>query len=135
MAGPWIEPAGPMSSRVEKSPAGAYEEVWKVHERRQRQWIHVSVFGFGAACLIGYSLDWILKSHMPFIVLGASWFIAALFTGAKVQRLKCPRCGELFFFGTTYKNEFASRCLNCGLPKWSCDPDAGGGTAHRRRSQ
>lgn len=42
------------------------------------------------------------------------------------MRFPCPQCGKPFFRSTAmilgsnipYRNFFADRCLNCGLPKW-----------------
>jgi hypothetical protein len=41
-------------------------------------------------------------------LLIASFFIP-------VAGLHCPRCGNLFHMGPRYRNDFARRCLHCGL--------------------
>ncbi len=37
---------------------------------------------------------------------------------------RCPRCKGLFFVDVIVAHPFTPRCLHCGLPKWSTDPDA-----------
>jgi hypothetical protein len=39
-------------------------------------------------------------------------------------RFPCPRCGKWFFAKWWYHNNFARKCVHCGLPKWA-DPNAG----------
>lgn len=109
----------------------AFEKVWQEHKRRERQWAVVFMSGPVTICLVGCPLNWIFGSEVPmevpFGVLAGCWLAAGTVAGHRVQRLKCPRCGEPFFSGPTYSNVFAGRCLNCGLPKWSCDPRAQAG--------
>jgi hypothetical protein len=39
-----------------------------------------------------------------------------LFTGFRI-RDKCPRCGRSFFTRRWRRNAFATKCMNCGLPR------------------
>jgi len=63
----------------------------------------VMVSGFWNASAV----RWVL------LFLGAVGVALMLFV--PVVRLRCPRCSRLFHYGPSYRNDFAMRCLHCGL--------------------
>lgn len=50
------------------------------------------------------------------------FFLPLLIGIMLLQGFKCPRCGNAFFHGRTYRPD-AKKCVHCGLPKWS-DPES-----------
>ena len=65
------------------------------------------------------------------LVVALAWMLGFLVTGYQKGNLTCPRCGQMFFRSwddrpwrrTWRSNPFTRRCLHCGLPKWSDDPE------------
>jgi predicted RNA-binding Zn-ribbon protein involved in translation (DUF1610 family) len=88
----------------------------------QRQFYYVSIFfvgmvGGGAiAYAIGYNDE--VWHIIQWVISGTG--IALILSVLNVSRLasfKCPRCGELFFFGVGAPAKvFSKQCGNCGLP-------------------
>jgi predicted RNA-binding Zn-ribbon protein involved in translation (DUF1610 family) len=88
----------------------------------QRQFSYVSRFfvgmvGGGAlASAIGYNDE--VRRIIQWVISGTG--IALILSVLNVSRLasfKCPRCGELFFFGVGAPAKvFSKQCGNCGLP-------------------
>jgi hypothetical protein len=88
----------------------------------QRQFYYVSIFfagmvvGAGSAYAIGY--DDVVKRIFRWAVSGAG--LALIVSALNVTRLasfKCPRCGQVFFFGILAPaGVFSRQCGNCGLP-------------------
>jgi hypothetical protein len=88
----------------------------------QRQFYYVSTFfvgmlGGGAiAYAIGYNDE--VRRIIQWVISGTG--LALILSVLNVSRLasfKCPRCGELFFFGIGAPAKvFSKQCGNCGLP-------------------
>jgi hypothetical protein len=69
------------------------------------------------------------------------WVIPLARVVGKLPNWKCPRCGKQFAPAFTANREFATVwslltlrvfCVNCGLPKYSIDPNAEHHKAHIR---
>lgn len=50
------------------------------------------------------------------------WFVSSIACSFRLLMWSCPRCGQWFFFEAGVRNPLASRCLHCGLPKWTRGP-------------
>jgi hypothetical protein len=48
-----------------------------------------------------------------------AWIFAFFVVGIRAGNFRCPRCGKRFFSTWWYHNGWSSKCLHCGLPKWS----------------
>jgi hypothetical protein len=88
----------------------------------QRQFYYVSIFfaGMVAGAAIAYTIgyDEVIKRILRWAVSGAG--LALIVSALNVTRLwsfRCPRCGEVFFFGILAPaGIFSRQCGNCGLP-------------------
>jgi hypothetical protein len=73
-------------------------------------WLPVVIFA--ALCLhIGIRGPLLLAAEL-------AWLALLAVTAFRHQYFRCPRCGKPVFIGV-WSNAFASRCLNCKLPKWA----------------
>ena len=74
------------------------------------------VGGGALAYVIGYNDE--VRRILQWVISGTG--IALILSVLNVSRLasfKCPRCGELFFFGIGAPAKvFSKQCGNCGLP-------------------
>src|SRR5687767_1371371 len=99
---------------------GLYAATWKRH--RQRSWVFwLLLLGFvpGAPLLAGW-LGRVFHSDSLFLPIVLGWMFALGVAFACRTSLRCPRCGQRFFRrGREYRNEFARKCVNCGLRKWA----------------
>ena len=94
-----------------------YAESWQELRRLNRieRWVLATavpgiVLFTSLAKLVG------IDFAAPFIV--GAWFIALWVSGQRALSFKCPRCEHRFFVRRGFRNGLASKCLNCGLPKW-----------------
>lgn len=100
--------------------AGYYAAAWQRH--RRWSWAFWLLFlGFvPGAPLLTVGLGRVFHSEGLFLPITLGWMAAVGIAGACRSSLRCPRCGERFFRrGRQYRNEFARKCVNCGLPKWA----------------
>jgi hypothetical protein len=103
---------------------GPYADAW----RRQRVWerlLWVVPLGGAAALVVVIQIsvsitrrpaDWL----RPF---GFLWFIGSAVVVIRRSLFRCPRCRKPFYRRRFWKNDFARRCMNCGLPKWAPGPE------------
>src|ERR1019366_6791667 len=88
-----------------------------------RTWSHLTWFlvlvGLPAVLVIGFVQRPLLESEVPMMAAGIPWAIALFVARCKARDFSCPQCGRLFFRETWYCNDFAKRCVHCGLRKWS----------------
>ena len=57
-------------------------------------------------------------------VVAIAWMVFFVIAGNLALRFPCPRCGKWFFAKWWCHNNFARRCVHCGLPKYA-DPKTG----------
>jgi hypothetical protein len=103
----------------------AYEAQWQDYRRRSRLGLLLFLGYVPGVALLGLPLTLLFSSGIPILVVAGAWMLALSVIGNRGLAWRCPRCGEHFFRGSWYYNSFARRCVHCGLPKWSTDPDAG----------
>ncbi len=100
-----------MSVSVVKAP---YAARWRVYAA----WTSVSWLLLLA--WLAYPL-----SPRPSLLMLVVWALVFQITSIVSVLWRCPRCRNRFFWSGLRKNPFASKCLHCGLPKWSrSDPAA-----------
>lgn len=58
----------------------------------------------------------------------AAYFLCVVVVFAWAKRVVCPRCGELFTAKGIGYNDFALRCLHCGLPRGATLAEVESGT-------
>lgn len=98
-----------------------YQQRWRDYRKRR----NLLVFAFlGYVPIVGGLgyLSWtLLHTEDFFYVLAPSWMVFAAIASLRFHLFRCPRCGKRFFMKRLYHNLFASRCLNCKLPKYEGD--------------
>jgi hypothetical protein len=95
--------------------------------QRYRRWFRLAwllFFGFiPGVSAIGMVLHPFFGFDVPIMVAASAWMAAWAVAASRAMGLRCPRCGLYFFSGywffLPYRNPFASRCVHCGLKKWS----------------
>jgi hypothetical protein len=96
-----------------------YDGSWKGYRKRRRLFWIVFLTYLPGASFIGILLERIFNSEYPIYVVAILWMIAFAVTGLRLTYWKCPRCDNHFFAKRWYVNQFARKCLHCGLPKWT----------------
>jgi hypothetical protein len=86
-----------------------------------------SLGGFVLITVLMHIVQWAAPQFLRFLrfvflALGFLWITASFITGFRAQRFRCPQCGKPFFVGRWAVNNWARRCVHCGLPKWSEPP-------------
>jgi hypothetical protein len=95
-----------------------YSCQWSDYSRR-RWWFFGAWFGgLLISYVVGISLTTVLRSELPFAIMGCGWMLSFIVTYFRLLYFKCPRCHEWFFRTFFWRNPFAQRCVHCGLPKW-----------------
>lgn len=59
-----------------------------------------------------------------------AWLAGMFVLQAWFNRFKCPGCGEPFHHARRWKNEFARKCLHCGLERWADPGESSSAKAH-----
>ncbi|MCA1594036.1 MAG: hypothetical protein LC754_15565 [Acidobacteria bacterium] len=97
----------------------SYRAQWA--EYRKRSIIVWSVFltYIPGAIIIGGSLYRLTGSDSFIPMTAFAWMAAFAITNFYRMNWKCPRCGKAFFQKWWYGNNFARKCVHCGLPKWA----------------
>ena len=68
--------------------------------------------------IVGLPIYIFIGSPKPLIALLLLWIFALVIVGVVHNNLSCPRCGKPFFHTNWSTNSTASKCVNCGFPKW-----------------
>jgi hypothetical protein len=106
-------------TEIESGLGGRYEQQWLEYKKRRALFMFVFV-GYGASvAVISYLTQNLSYNHKLTNILGFSWFLFMIVAIGRLQVWRCPRCGERFFMKSYWHNLFASRCLHCGLEKYS----------------
>src|SRR5579862_9279133 len=97
-----------------------YVEAWKDYRRRRQLY----AICFLSLPIVGGCL-FLLQYAVAFAIIGATWLISTLVSMVRFASFRCPRCRKRFFSSSFTNNPFATKCMNCGLPKWAVSPEAG----------
>ncbi|MFC1498895.1 hypothetical protein ACFLS1_10565 [Verrucomicrobiota bacterium] len=97
----------------------SYADQWK--DYRRRRWLFLGMFlvYLPGVCLISSPIRHYLKWEHAEMVVALSWMFAFVVVGLWFTLWPCPRCGRGFFATWWFSNQFARKCVHCGLPKWS----------------
>jgi ribosomal protein S27AE len=106
-----------------------YKDAWAIFRRRNRTailWLLLGLPSFGALS-VASAVAFGTKTTGPMIlfVLMAFWSAIFLVLGFRVTRLKCPRCGGVFFSHAEIVHTNTRYCAKCGLKLYSDGTDAG----------
>jgi len=98
------------------NPDPAYLAAWRDYARRRRALV-ASMVWLPAIVILAPRFG----VHLPeplLVAAGVGWLALFAITNYRHSSFRCPRCGRSFFIGLV-SNAFASRCVNCKLPKWA----------------
>jgi predicted RNA-binding Zn-ribbon protein involved in translation (DUF1610 family) len=109
------------SAPANLSEAERYATAWRDRKRRFVVYVVESNF-LWIVVLVGL-LDQAIPRfdrYVPgrFILLIPAWFVGNIVAGIWLNRFRCPRCGNLFYWKWTWKMERAKKwreCRHCGL--------------------
>ncbi len=104
---------------------GPLDPAWR--DFRRRWWLMFGLtIGFipGVALLARPLLD---RYDSPAVVLvvGVPWMAVWAWANSRLAQFPCPSCGRSFVAKGPRRqgmNQFTSRCVHCGLPKWQTPP-------------
>jgi hypothetical protein len=97
----------------------AYADAWADCRRRQRFALAVILGFVPGVFALASVLGLLTGGRVPFLAVGAGWFVLWFIAIIWMHSFPCPRCHRPFFQTIWYGNPLAQRCLHCGLPKWS----------------
>ncbi len=106
---------------TEISDAARYAAAWK--DRRLRFFVYVtelySLVIFIAVPLLCQAVPRLYR-YVPdgYIWVFPAWFVGNMVVGVWLNRFRCPRCGNFFYWNWTWKVERAKNwraCRHCGL--------------------
>ena len=114
-----------MPNTVEDCGAHRYQSQWQAY-RERRTWFGVlicceflAVLPFAA--LVSSGEKRLFSTDKMFVPAFLVWGALCVFTGFRLRRFPCPRCGKNFFFGLfdRPRNVSGQACANCGLRKYA----------------
>lgn len=91
---------------------------WRKY-RATRNAVWIVLFG-GPFVVMGVSMGLfaLVRSSIPFYLLGFAWMGLFAYLGLKMIYVTCPQCeGRFHVAGGTY-NPFSPDCAQCQHPKW-----------------
>ena len=92
--------------------------------RRRRNLAWFAFLAYVPVCFVVAVLSMrLFSTFTPAFAVAIAWMIFSVIAGNLALRFPCPRCGKWFFAKWWYHNNFARKCVHCGLPKWA-DPNA-----------
>ena len=104
-----------------------YQATWAMFKRRNRVAILWLVLGLPAlgALSVGAAVLFGTKTTAPAImfVIMSIWSAIFLILGFRVTRLRCPRCGDVFFSHDGVLLMNTRCCGKCGLQLYSDEED------------
>jgi hypothetical protein len=103
--------------------------MWEDYRERRRLFWFSLLVCFPCFPVIGIPLWLLFQSDVPISILAGAWLTLFVVAGTRLGSFPCPRCGRPFFKTWWYNNGLATRCLHCGLPKWSEPPFDEAGSA------
>jgi predicted RNA-binding Zn-ribbon protein involved in translation (DUF1610 family) len=88
--------------------------TWAEYKWQRNRFLLICFGGFLAAALVGM----IVPAAFPIFLI--AWFAGSVWSSMTLSYFKCPACGKPFIIRESGgHNGFTSKCLNCGLAKWS----------------
>jgi hypothetical protein len=105
---------------VRTSDVERYAEAWKDRKRRFLTYV-VALNSFWLLALLGFlsqrdpRFDF---SGRTVLIAFVVWFLGQMTAGVWLNRLHCPRCGNLFYWKWSWKIEKTKNwrcCRHCGL--------------------
>jgi len=85
--------------------------------RRRRNLAWFAFLGYVPVCFtVGMLSMRVFSTFTPAFVVAIAWMVFFVIAGNLALRFPCPRCGKWFFAKWWYHNNFARRCVHCGLP-------------------
>jgi hypothetical protein len=96
-----------------------YGRQWQEYRKRRNLLAFAFIGYIPVVGSFGYGATRVLHTEMPFYVLASCWLAFFAVSAVWFQLFKCPRCGKRYFFRSLYRNPLSSRCLHCGLQKYS----------------
>ncbi|MGB6430189.1 MAG: hypothetical protein WBF06_06360, partial [Candidatus Acidiferrales bacterium] len=94
-------------------------QSWDSYKRLRNQF-YLALFAQASIVILFICFSDALRRNLaPCVALEIVCTLLFVVAAFRLQRFRCPRCGELFFAAAYYHNVFASRCLHCELPKFS----------------
>ena len=104
-----VKSVKPQENEVER-----YAAAWRDRRRRFLAYV-IELNSLWILLLLPLFFRNLQKSDKYILVLPA-WFVGNMIVGIWVNRFRCPRCGELYYF--TWKFQRTGRwrdCRHCGL--------------------
>src|SRR5205807_1220600 len=96
-----------------------YQLQWAKLRRIRRWFCAAYLSALPAEMLIGWPLDRLFHSTIPFVSIALISMTAFVILGLRIANWKCPRCHRPFFRNWIWTNGFSWRhvvCIHCGLP-------------------
>lgn len=100
--------------------------AWSDYRSRRRWFFGVWLGGLPAVFYILGAFNWIFHPDPDSNIFGilvaivaGTWMISFAILGLRLTLFRCPCCGEHFFCNWFSSDQFARRCVHCGLPKWA----------------
>ena len=99
--------------------AESYQQQW-----RRYQWLRN---GFIVALVIWATPVIPLGFDARDVAIFFGWSVPVTLLAVGLLKWKCPRCGNVFSGGRKHWILLPPKCVSCGLPKFSTDPNAASG--------
>ena len=96
-----------------------YQEEWEAYQKLWNPFLFTLIGQL--AIIIGFICFGaaVRRNLALYVPLECLWTLLFIIASIRLQKFRCPRCGEQFCSSGFYHNVFVRRCLNCGLPKFS----------------
>lgn len=97
-----------------------YAAAWRDRKRRFITYI-IALNSFWLLVIFGFLSQANSRFDLPgrtLILAFAAWFVGQMAAGVWLNRFRCPRCGNLFYWKWNWKREKTRgwrRCRHCGL--------------------
>ena len=96
-----------------------YSTQWADYRRRRRIFFLIFLSYIPGMYALGIPLEKHFASEIPLIAVAVTWIMAFVTAGWHMNAWKCPCCGNTFFRRKWIHNQFARKCVHCGLEKWA----------------
>lgn len=97
-------------------------EAWNEYRKRRNTVLMVVVGYMPVMFGIGLLSQQLFSTFAPAFAAAFAGMAFLVIAFNMLLRFPCPRCGKWFFATWWYHNNFARRCVHCGLPKYAA-PD------------